>query len=305
MKILNISKDDWANFQHDNMKALRSVGLHCDSIKQNSHPFYTEESEIVPGVDEICRRITDYDVIQFFHDDVSLFQKIRGAIVGKKIIVYHTSSYYRKYHALINANMPAGIHKSVCAMPEFIGLGARNEIYMVGAVDTERLKPGRAPERPFKFAHYPSNPSVKGTAKIVELMAQTDANFVYSEAKVSYEEQLAKMQDCDVYIEMFTRRDGNGMPYGDFGITALEAAAMGKVVVTNFRHARVYKDYYQGFFMFAPSNEEEFLGMIREINGYTLDQMRWFQLTMTREWVETNHSYKATGEYFLKHILHE
>lgn len=306
MKILNVAHTDWANFQYDNMKALRSAGLQCDSLTLNPHPYYGQDQSETASLDVMKERIADYDVIQFFHDNLSLFNLLLPSMVGKKIIPYHTSSYYRANYALVNATMNLYAYKSVNAMPEFMGTGAHNEVYMVGAVDTDTIKPNDYWRGICStFSHYPSNAEVKGTENIKRLMAKTNVGAQYFKCStdiVSYADQLARMQECDVYIEMFTDKDGLGSPYGDFGITALEAAAMGKIVVTNFRHKHVYKHYYSGFFAFCPSNEMEFIGIVNEIASYRGAEAAHFQ-KLSRMWVEQNHSYKATGEYFLKNVL--
>lgn len=308
MKILNISHTDWANFQYDNMKALRSVGLECDSLVLNSHTFYGVDQSACVTLEIMQDRIANYDIIQFFHDNLSLFNLLLPAMVGKKIIPYHTSSYYRANPALVNATMNIYAYKSVNAMPEFMGMGAHNEFYMVGAIDTDAIKPNEHWRGLCStFAHYPSNPEVKGTESIKRLMAQTNVGAHYFRCStdiVSYADQLTRMQECDIYIEMFTDKDGLGSPYGDFGITALEAAAMGKIVVTNFKHAHVYKHYYHGFFAFCPKTEAEFISMINEIACYSGYQLEHCQ-ALSRMWVEQNHSYKATGNYFLKNVLDE
>lgn len=300
MKILNLSQKDWARFQWDNMNALRSVGLECDSITMQRHEFYNEQSEVVPCLGDVIKRIANYDVIQFFHDNVALFDLLYPAMVGKKVITYHTSSYYRANSAYVNSHMAPVAYKQVCAMPEFMAMCPRG-VYMVGAVDTDRIKPGGwiGGERPV-FAHYPSNPNVKGTAKIVELMARTSANFHYSTETVSYDRQLQRMNMCDVYIEMFTEFDGMGSAYGDFGITALESAAMGKVVVTNSSNHTIYEKHYGDRFFYAPKNER---GFINTIEVFTDKRMLNCNPTNSRDLVVKNHSYKATGNYFLKNVL--
>ena len=75
------------------------------------------------------------------------------------------------------------------------------------------------------MGHFPSKPAVKGSDKIVEAMKNVKGNFEfrYSDKRVSWEEQIKRMSECDIYVERFTKDSG-------FGITALEAAALGKIV---------------------------------------------------------------------------
>jgi hypothetical protein len=302
MKILNISQQDFANFQWDNCGALRSVGLDCDSIVAQKHGFYSEQSEVAKDLWDIADRIKNYDVIQFFHDNTTLYNLLKRHFGNKKIIAYHTSSYYRKKSTEVNYDMQ-NAHVHVAAMPEFMAMCPK-AIYMVGAVDTDKIKPGDwKPEQKPVFAHYPSNSTVKGTAKINEMMSKISAKYICDMNIVPYAKQLERMSQCDVYIEMFTEKDGNGSPYGDFGITALEAAAMGKVVITNSKqnHENLYVKTYGLSFFYAANSEHKFVNFVRSLNSNK--ELLEGAMQKARELVVKNHSYKATGEYFLKHIL--
>lgn len=314
MKILNISASDWSNFAYDNMLALRSVGLNCDSVVTSPHQFYETQSKHL-HTSVIGKMISDYDVIQFFHDNVNLFGILASAMKGKKIIAYHTSSEYRKNSAYINSVMNPLIYKSVNAMPEFMALGSHNPIYMVGAVDTDKLVPSeRQTDSEAVFAHYPSNPIVKGTDKIIETVSKLPVIFKHSVSLVPYADQLKRISECDVYIEMLTEKDANGMPYGNFGITALEAAALGKVVITGLKDkdskdekliSRYIYDSAYGFCGLNIANTANKLKRtIESLSNYSGDYLKG-QQQITREWVVKNHSYKATGEYYLRNVLSE
>lgn len=304
MKILNISASDWSNFAYDNMLALRSVGLNCDSVVTSPHQFYEAQSKHLHTA-EIMRMIPEYDVIQFFHDNVNMFTILYSAMKGKKIIAYHTSSEYRKNHAYINSVMNPHIYKSVNAMPEFMALGSHNPIYMVGAVDTDKLTPSeRKTDSEAIFAHYPSNPIVKGTDKIISVLDKLPVIFQYSNTLVHFKDQLTRMSLCDVYIEMLTEKDANGMPYGNFGITALEAAALGKVVITGLRDRDVYDSAYGFCGLNIANTSIKLKRTVETLSNYSGDYLKG-QQQITREWVVKNHSYKATGEYYLRNVLSE
>lgn len=304
MNVLNLSQSDWAKFQYDNMLALRSVGVHCDSVTASKHQFYKEQSEVIPDLVQLMERIGEYDVIQFFHDNVSLFNCILPALKNKKVISYHTSSEYRKNHKYINAVMNPVVYRSVNAMPEFMGLGAKNPVYMVGAVDVDKLCPQERFPGPCWFGHYPSNPEVKGTQKIVDVMDKLNCVFMHSTKLLPYDQQIERMRGCDVYIEMLTEKDGNGIPYGNFGITALEAAALGKVVITQLKHPEVYNEAYGFCGLNIANSAEKLKRMVESLDNYSDDYLKG-QQQVTREWVVKNHSYKATGEYFLRNVLSE
>jgi hypothetical protein len=302
MKILSICQDDFANFMYDNMKALLSVGLDCDCVKLQKHSFYEEQAEIV-SYESLLHLIASYDIIQFFHDNSSLWSAITPEILDKKVIVYHTSSDYRKNYKVKNQLMK-GAWKHIACMPEFVVM-CPGSIYMVGAVDTDKLRPREfITGSDIIFGHYPSNPTVKGTAKIIEMMRNIEVHFRYSDdgAIVPHESQLAMMAACDVYIEMFADKDGLGSVYGNFGITALEAGALGRLVVTQCKDIEVYRKHYGETFFYPVTDENDFLSKIEMLNSMSENDIKEEQI-LTRETLVRNHSYKATGNYFIKNVL--
>lgn len=302
MKILNLSQQDWANFAYVNAKCLRSVGIKCDAIARVAHPFYAEQGEVIPSIDTIIERISDYDVIQFFHDNTALFKALLPAMKGKKIIAYHTSSYYRKNFVEVNNAMNPHIEVAINDMPEFMSMGGKNALYIPSAIDTDAIVPPTAKPN-FMFAHYPSNPKVKGTEKLIELVNQTNAknNFNYSTEIVEHKKQLERMGNCEVYLEMFSLVDGYGEPYGDINVTTLEAAALGRVVITNSRHLDVYKKYYGSPFFIPANSENEFIRMVNYF--YKHPELIKENQNVAREIVVKNHSYKASAEYLMKNVF--
>lgn len=306
MKILNVCDADWANFSYDNMIAMRSVGLECDGVRLQDHVFDYEKTLKKASIGDMKNMLAEYDVIQFFHDNIHLFRELQPYFGDKKVIAYHTSSYYRKNFEVVNSAMNQYVYRSVNAMPEFMEKGAKNEVYMVGAVDTAELAPKEWKVGPLiKIAHYPSNPKVKGSAKINDLISSIDAphaTYTWSPKQVGYRDQLLRMADCDIYIEMFTDVDGNGMPYGNFGITALEAAAMGKLVVTNCKGIIHYMKAYGRPFFYIADDEEQFRYVLQTMVNAGCDRLLELQ-QQKRTIVHKFHGYQATGEYFLKHVL--
>lgn len=314
MKILNVCHTDWANFAYENAKALRSVGVDCDAVSLVRHPFYTEQAEIT-DMTTLWNSLGDYDFVQFFHDNDDVFDMVKRECI-KPIVAYHTSSHYRKNHGVINRVMHngSGLHRHVCAMPEFMALcppaartNGREPVYMVGAVNTDMVLPEKTPTRkPYKVGHFPSNPSVKGSNFIFEIVdslwGKIPVKCHLDKEHVGHAEQLKRMQDCDIYIEMFSMRDGNGCPYGNFGITALEAAAMGKIVLTNCLGRDVYERAYGPIGLQVANDEITFKERLIELAQMELNEILDLQMK-TREWVVKNHSYQASGEYILKNIL--
>jgi len=287
MRVINICVEDHANFSYDNAQALRSIGVECDSFKIAKHPFnYPNESTIVT-VEEMAELVNEYDVVQIMHSAIFTFP------IDKPKCVWHTGTTYRINHQGINECFK-GV-KPIIALGEFAVLAPPNYEYVVGAVDVDKYTPDYSKTG---FAHYPSNPDIKGTKDIVNMFEECGVELKYSTEKVTYEEQLERMQDCNMYVELFATHQW-GKPYGSWGITALEAAAMGKIVITCHTTEEVYKKTYGETQLFIANTREEFLDVISDLTmnvNYIPQQM------LTRQWVEDNHSYQATGKR-VKQIL--
>ena len=113
-----------------------------------------------------------------------------------------------------------------------------------------------------------------------------------------------KLRDCPgyfVYIELF-KPILEGNPYGSFGIQALEAAAMGKSVVTQNMNEDVYFNEYGFCRLMLANNETDFKDIVELLDKSSPDEIKNLQ-EETRQWVVDNHSYKSTGLKLLKKIL--
>lgn len=298
MKILNCCSSDWANFSHDNANALRSVGLNCMDVKFNKHEFGYDTESAIASKATMLSLIMEHDVVQIMHSDLLMLDLCRE--FKGKLIVWHTGTAYRKNSDKLNAAFNPRVSLSICALGELMGKGAKNEVYMVGAIDVKKLQPGYVNRDVCKIAHYPSNETIKGSDEIFiaasEIYHKTDGafDFVMSVEKVPYPEQLRRMDNCDVYIELFAPlQDGYG--YGSWGITALEAAAMGKIVITCHTTVDVYEKSYKNRtpFFIANTKEElrEQIERVAKMGAFDLKTMQ----SATRSWVARNHSYIATG----------
>ncbi len=115
---------------------------------------------------------------------------------------------------------------------------------------------------------------------------------------VTHEENLKRMQECDVYIELFAPMQGE-KEYGCFGVTAFEAAAMGKLVITQ----NIYRDVYENAY---GDQDALFTSLLydnlfeKEIQFLSTTPHMQSMQKLTRETLVKRHSYKATGERLLK-----
>lgn len=314
MKIINICQDDWANFAFDNAVALASIeGIDAVCLKRNKHiANYAEEGAVV-SIQSMIEEIKKADIIQFFHDNVGLFNALKPHFKGKHVIAYHTSSIYRRDYASINAAMNPHIVRAVNAMPEFMGKGAKNEIYMVGAMkNITHAKHIKMPDELIKVAHYPSNPIVKGTEKIKSMVSSVAGalsgmdyikwQFNCETTFINADAQIKRMGECDIYIELFSHVDSLGSPYGNFGITALEAASMGCVVITNCLSREIYEKHYGPIGLKVANTEEEFKKTLTDLLYMDPEQL-FDEKLKAKEWFINKHSYFASAQYIKENIL--
>jgi hypothetical protein len=279
---------------------LKAAGVDVDGCKIYPHSFgYTEQLPIVTK-DEMKHKIFNggYDVIQIFNSDPLvpiLMQGYKG-----KVVIHHTGTRYRENPSELNRIFNPIVWKTIHCHSEFFGLGAINENLVTVTIDVDKFTPNYDTNKEFVFAHYPSNPEVKGTKTIKRIADLTGINFKYSAQRVNHEDNIARMHDCDVYIELHNPTI-NGKKYGHFGNTALEAAAMGKVVITQNLTPEIYEREYGECPMFLARDEMHLAYILNHINSLSVDEMVELKKEH-RKWVQEKHSFKAQGER-LKRIL--
>lgn len=305
--VLNICTEDWANFMCDHHKALKSVGVDSMMLKLVEHPWYLRDQAPVSREREIIQYAKSAKVIQIFHSDERLLNLLLFNAIKKPIIVYHTGTHYRLNFNKLNRQFNIGpVKKNVMCLPDLCGLGLQNEVYMVGAINTDKIQPSFKPiVKPFDFAHFPSNAEVKGTHRILKALhrVKSEAMFSYSvdTSHVSIEESIDRMRECDVYIELFKPKLG-GRPYGAFGITCLEAAALGKIVITQNLKNHVYTKAYGDSPLQLFNTSIELRSIIKKLANASQYEIEALQ-NATRQWIVDKHSYQATGKYIKNNIL--
>lgn len=299
MKVLNISSNDWANYSYSNMTALRAVGVHADGLKIHPHGFGYEQQHPLATRQQIAEAIPKYDIVQIFNSDVLMLELTRG--FKGKLLVYHTGTGYREKPKEHNERFNPVVWKTCIAHGEFAGQGAKNEVYIDRAVDTDKIKPVyNNLEKPYKFLHCPSSAKVKGTQAIQRMMEEVGANFKADTRILSHDESIERMKDCDIYVELFSP-EVNGKKYGHFGVTAIEAAAMCKVVVTQNLSVDVYEKNYGSCPLILAKDEDDFKAKIKWLMNLEPLELRELQHAH-RKWAVEKHSFKAMGEK-LKRIL--
>lgn len=300
MKILCLSYDDYANFGHEIATSLLLVGCEVRSLKMKRHCFEYLQQATVASEEKIIEAIKWADVIQIFHSSVKCLELVQNHAGGKAITVWHTGSPYRRDPEGMNKLFNPWVRMSFTDQTEFMQLGASNLQYCAAAIHTDRIRMSdKMPAAPYRFAHYPSNMEVKGSKEIREAMERLKESYPqrftydFSYERIPHPRQIDRMATCDIYLELF-KPELDGKPYGCYGVTAFEAAALGKVVVTQSLFP-VYRKAYGCDLPFWICNS------ITELDE-TLERLvisRPYEIRSrqhhTRQWLEKHHSYQATG----------
>lgn len=279
--VVGVCTEDHANYAFLMTKALQTAGVDAMSFCTVEHPFGYEESSTVIDTDMMLEVMRDADVIQIMHSD-PLPLRLLQQLPKKDVVVYHTGSRYRQDSRTYNI-MFKGI-RAVIALAEFSETS--DGIYIPPCIDTNKLQADFT-DHGHTFAHYPSNVAVKGSDVIKAVIPEVE----FSPVHVSHEDNLERMRACDIYVEMFKLKLG-AASYGSFGMTALEAAALGKVVVSSY----LWKEYYESNF-----------GELGLKHVKSLDDLAWVAEDLrntdlmplkekSRQWAE-RHSFEAIGNF--------
>lgn len=302
MKVLNVCYADYANYSYANACAINAAGHYAKALTMTKHDFGYDRQAVLSTEKEILEQMRESDIIQIMHTCTASLMLYKKLGVKKYLTVYHTGTKFRQAPEHYNEVFNPIIDRGLTDQTEFMKLGIKNAAYVAVAIDTDAIVPQKEPAEKLILAHYPSRSQVKGTEKILKMLTpffdkfeiKVDANIV------PHAENLRRMQECDIYLELFAPMQGN-KEYGCFGVTAFEAAAMGKIVITQNLNKNVYENAYgdQDALFTCPMTEElfekelEFLSTTTHIKGMQ---------KLTREMLVTRHSYEASGERIIKLI---
>lgn len=303
MKIVWLNSSDYANFSYNQSESLKSVGVNSESYTLTKHEFGYKNQSILVTKEQMIQKIKIADIVVIAHSHTAFIEMCRP--YNKRLIVYHTGSPYRMNPAGMNAVFNPIVYLTLTDQCEFLELGAKNIYYNAAAINVASYnKFGHQIKLPYKVAHYPSNAETKGTSKIHEMLNKISSeckfHFTCSTEKVDHETQLKRMDDCDIYIELF-KLELRGKPYGCFGVTAFEAAAAGKIVITNNIFEKVYENAYGECALIIANDEPTFiqnLEMLLKLPNECISRRQ----TETYNWLIKNHSYEANGKR-LKQLL--
>ena len=310
MKVLIVCRSDWANMGYKYQESLKEVGVDAKAVTVNIN------YSCKPKHAEICKlpKMRSYaksaEIIQFMHSEY-----FDLGVKNKRFFVFHGGSRYRINSNSKNKIFNPIVEKSIIQTGDLLGLGAKNEVWVLASVDTKRIKPVyKRKSNKLIVGHFPSNPMVKSSNGINKVMKRLRKKFgnkfeyVYSPKSIVWNKNIDRVSECDIYIDgctpiLKTEKSPNSYKYGEWGCAALEAAALGKVVIS---HMLSYKRYEQEFgkcgIEVANSFDEVEKQMIKllSMSDGELLQVR----KDTRLWVEKFNSYYVIGKR-LKEVVYK
>jgi hypothetical protein len=317
MKVMFLSETDYASVGYLFAQSLRSVGINSVALAKSprsarKHAPY----DIYYGKDHtiVSKYIKECDVIVWMHSAFIKLKRYVPSIRGKKLAVFHGGSRYRNDPKRWNKIFNPRASVSLIQTYNLLGLGAKNEKWILPPVDIESILPNYTPrsntypkDQRFYIGHYPSSPEAKNSAEINEVMARLEHDpyignrfvYDYSDKLVPWKENLQRIRGCDIYIESLSK-EINGKVTDDWGVTALEAAASGCVVLSVFRSSEAYlREHGSSAAVLRLNDGEDLEKHIRKLVGGTREELFNLQ-EASRGWVEEHHSYKAVGRRLKK-----
>ena len=173
-------------------------------------------------------------------------------------------------------------------------------------VDIERLEPRYFNgNKKAVLGHFPRNTGTglksKGHDKVVKVIAtvkkQYPVHFIDTKF-IDWIPHTERMKKCDIYIEKLSE------VCPEWGMSALEAAALGKIVLTQFTHKETYEKYYGSSPIIDFYNEKELIEVLRSLATWSPERITEHQ-KKTRAWAEKYHSFEVVGQRLKKILIEE
>lgn len=258
-----------------------------------------------PNLKEYFQEWADYVI--FGHSNlVSDFD-----IKGKKVYVFHGGSKYRLDPEQTNKLFNPIVDGTIIQTPDLLNLGAKNEVWIPPPMDIDALP---SPEYTRKnktkliVGHFFYRPErkAKGSIAIKETIdklpkkIKNKFKFWFPEEEVSWKDNIERIEKCDILIDAI-QLTSRGRRYGAWGMQALEAACMGKIVLSH-SYDKYYKEVF-GRCGILPINSipqlRKTLISLSEMNSTKIMKLK----KDTRRWAEKYHSFNYVGNRIKKEVF--
>lgn len=309
--------DDFGNVGFEFQESLRRVGIIANGLKHVTHGIiYPEHMNKIVHDAELVGAVNSASHILYLQSTKPAMDATPMNRGSKKLFLFVGDQGYRRHPERILAYYKH-LSKVFYQGSDLKGKSTYPEAWLLPAINTEVLKTKQdvshmSHNSPIKIAHYPRNPKEKGSKVINKVMERLKTDSALSNKfSYSYSEQwekiwidnMARLDQCDIYIEQqaYTIKSGEEeRPLNEFGVTALEAASLSKIVITCFGSFNDYKIDFGNRSEIIPSGSEETLEItLRRLLDFSADKLIEKRIN-TREWVHSFHGREATGRRLSK-----
>jgi hypothetical protein len=283
MKVLLASVVDFANAGYLFQESLKAVGVEAIATTTKMHTYGFEgQARFVQYHVNYLELLEWADIVIFMHS-----QMMPGDYSKKKTFVFHGGTNYRLQYRKANEWFNKFVDGTLIQTGELLGLGVKNEHWLLPPVDVDRLQPDYK-YYGHKFAHYPSDYNRKGTNRLANAMEYVGLELHFDHVGRPWEHNIKRMSECDIYVEAM------GHPR-EWGITALESAALGDVTITQFETLPRYKKEYGECELVVANTDDELLSTIKDVSTWSKEKLLK-KKKASRKWVKDLHSYEAIGK---------
>ena len=312
MYVVFLSIGDYASVGAVFAKCLNKVGVTAYSFSKKSTSYYPSCHSIVyKNMKEVEKAVKRADVVVWMH---SQKVPIKSSLKGKKEVVFHGGTIYRRFFHKLNRRFKH-VHVSLIQTAELLGLGAKKEVWMLPAAYIADVEPNYSMGSKIVVGHFPSAPKAKdkrivglsgGTGmdltlkgsyiinRIMKKRYKDKVKYKFSRKRVKWIENLERMNRCDIYIESLNSASVSDNKH-DWSVAALEAAALGDVVVTNFKFGeKRYKREYGDCPLQVVNTERQFIQTMDRLLSMSREDLLALK-HRTRDWAMSTHGLKAVG----------
>ncbi len=335
LDILILAYYDWSNAGWNMLQCFKSLGFNVMAYKGAVHhfnyPFQIPIHSDIARSKPICKHpiITKAPKLRMLMEHAKVIYFIAETYIdagvdlkSKKVVVNYGGSTYRLKPEPCNAVFNRIADASIMLFPTLLNKGAKNEYYIPFSVDTEFLQPNyKKRSGKLIIGHFPSSPESKGTeviTKVINKLKKTmskkfeyiglsacieNGTYIVSQSmrETDWCVHLKNVNKCDIIIET-VKPELMGLPFGEWGNAAVEAAAMGKIVVTNSIYQDIYKrEYGDSELCIANDAEQLEQQLIKLLN------MPYYEIVekqkATRKWVVEKHSFPAIAKQLWEKVF--
>lgn len=300
--ILFLSFNDWAYVGYNLSMCMKSIGVESYALTINKRDSHEKEQQSIIATN---KKMQEYarkaNTIVFMHSQNQILTVLKNIdTTNKKIVVFHGGSRYRDNSQEMNNIWNSIVDISLVQTGDLLNLGAKNEVWFMPPIDTDNILPYWYRGGSLTMGHFPSNKNTKGSNEILEVIENMllDNMYTYSYDLLSWNKNIERMSKCDIYIDAMKPMLGC-TKYGEWGVAALEAASLGKIVVSHFLSYERYLKVYGHCHIQIVNSTDDLKKVLHRL--YTMDMEDLCDIQYnTRIWAEYTHGYKATANRLLE-----